>query len=190
MTEDRTSALLRALMRPGGNPYAFVQDEEGEVPSRPKNRATERTSLQRDLPSQQGDLFRLAPARQDIAKHPSGNPYASLANLQAEGVPVATSPGEPPASVLTATKAAFRSECTRIFRQYIPAPERGRLRRYMRDFITRNESRSSRVRSSLLQTLAKFDLSDLCAVPQFNREDESLSEQKLRDIERSVDPDK
>jgi len=177
-------------MRPGGNPYAFVQDEQDEAPSRPKNRATDRTSSQRDLSAQQGDLFRSATARQDIGAHPSGNPYASLSNLEDEKLPDVANTGEPSTSVLTATKAAFRSECTRIFRQYIPAPERGRLRQYMRDFISRNESRSARVRSSLLQALAKFDLSDLCAVPQFNREDRSLSEQKLRGIENSVGPDK
>jgi hypothetical protein len=190
MAGDGTSALLRALMRPGGNPYAFVRDDEGEVSSKQKSRAILRTSSRRDLFAQQEDLFRPSPVGRDMAKQPSGNPYASLANLKDESMPAVANAGEPPAPVLGATKVAFRSECTRIFRQYIPAPEGRRLREYMRDFIRRNESRSATVRALLLRTLMKFDLSNLGAVPQFNREDESLSEQKLREIERSVGPDK
>lgn len=187
MAEDRTLALLRALMRPGGNPYAFVGDEECVLPSSRKIKAAASPSSQRDPSVQQGDLFRTSPVGQDLPNHPSGNPYASLADLQDEDAPVSNVVTRQ-TSTLGATKAAFRGECARIFRQYIPALERGRLRDYMRAFVSRNESRSPTVRSLLLHALAKFDLADLRAVPQFNREDESLSEQKLREIERSVGP--
>lgn len=190
MREDGTSALLRALARPGGNPYAFIQDGDDQAPSEERKRVTGGASAQHAPAERQGDLFRLSSVGLDMAKQPSGNPYASLANPQEEALPVITNVAESLPAALAVTKAAFRSECTRIFRQYIPPAERGRLREYMRRFISRNESRPATVRALLLRALARFDLSDLCAVPQFNREDESLSEQKLREIERSVGPEK
>lgn len=188
MAEDRTTVLLRALMRPGGNPYAYVSNEAGEVLTKAKNRAAERGCSQHDLAAQQGDLFESSSASPDMAKHPSGNPYASLANLQDEELPASANVESSPEPALAVTKAVFRGECTRVFRLYIPAAERGRLREYMRAFINRNESRSAKARALLLRELARFDFSDLGAIPQFNREDESLSEQKLREVERSVGP--
>ena len=91
----------------------------------------------------------------------------------------------------TVSKTEFRKLASRIFRQYVPELERGCLRVYMVDFIQRNERQPARIRCLLLKALERFDLSDLSgAIPYFNREDQSLSDEKLREIERSVSEDK
>lgn len=118
----------------------------------------------------------------------SGNPYARIALSHEDEAQGEQSPVHPKPQSLS--KLDFRRRCTEIFGQYIPDLEGGGLRTYMRDFITRNEGRPSQFRYLLVKALSKFDLSDLSATTLlFNREDEALSEQKLRDIERSVSED-
>jgi hypothetical protein len=90
--------------------------------------------------------------------------------------------------VLTATKTEFVSECGRIFRQYLPAVEKkGQLRDHHRAFISRNSWKSPRTRRQLLRELSKYDLSDVRGVEaQFNRENDVITDEKLRKIERKV----
>jgi hypothetical protein len=185
----------RARLRLGGNPYAFV-DLEDSVTTGASTRQRAPTVLGREggrIHENQQDLFACPqpipqPIRQSPAI-PSGNPYARIDQTQSEaadGIARAQAGVREP----RVTKLEFRKRCTEIFRQYIPDLEGGGLRGYMRDFIARNESSPSRVRYSLLQRLAKYDLSDLAgATPLFNREDEVLSELKLKEIERSVGED-
>ena len=85
------------------------------------------------------------------------------------------------------SKENFRTGCRRIFRGYIPELEKGRLRQYHRDFIDRNENRPARIRYLLLGELTKYDLSNVQGIrPHFNRERTTLTEEKLRSIERLV----
>lgn len=90
-----------------------------------------------------------------------------------------------------ATQREFESECRRIFRQYIPAVEKGRIRDHHRAFIDRNRSRSAKQRSGLLVELRKYDISGIKGISaQFNRERDKLTADKLAKIERDVIGDK
>lgn len=180
----------RARLRLGENPYAFIEYEDDRLAQAPTR--GRRVSLD-PMPSQhrdrQHDLFaQPPPANHSPFSGRSGNPYARIAQGHEEDAQ-----GERPevdTKLQSLSKLEFRRRCTAVFRQYIPDLEGGSLRTYMREFITRNEGRSSNVRYLLVKALSKFDLSDLSATtPLFNREDEALSEQKLRGIERSVSED-
>lgn len=184
---------VRARLRLGENPYAFIEYQDGGLTEAP-NRGRRGVGLD-PKPNRhhdgQRDLFAQpppAPANHNPFSGRSGNPYARIAQSHED-----EARGERPpvnAKLQPLSKLDFRRRCTEIFRQYIPDLEGGGLRTYMRDFITRNEGRPSHVRSLLIKALSKFDLSDLSATtPLFNREDEVLSEEKLRAIERSVSED-
>lgn len=179
----------RARLRLGENPYAFVEFEDevlAEASPRRQRRAGPDRNASR-LQDRQHDLFAppSPPPSRNPVLVPSGNPYARIAQSHEDDEEAGQAQADAKSQSLS--KLEFRRRCTEILRQYIPDFEGGGLRRYMRDFIARNEPQSSRIRYLLFRGLAKFDLSDLsAATPLFNREDESLSEQKLRDIERSV----
>lgn len=86
------------------------------------------------------------------------------------------------------SETAFDSQCRAILRFYVPEAEKGRLRPHYRDFITRNRKRSGRGRYLIIQRLRQYDLSEIQGIKtQFNREEDVLTEAKLRDIERRVD---
>ena len=104
--------------------------------------------------------------------------------LEAQPQPVArVSPGR-------VSKAEFRTKCRVLFRPYNPMLDRHRLRRHHRDFIVRNETRSPEERYKLYTHLQKYDLSQLAGLKTlFNREDDVLTEEKLRAVERLVDGD-
>jgi hypothetical protein len=84
------------------------------------------------------------------------------------------------------SKEQFRATARRIFRGYIPRTENPVLRPHHRDFITRNEDRSSEERASLIAQLSRYDLSDLRAQGQFNRERDALTVDKLIQIEKDA----
>ena len=121
------------------------------------------------------------------------NPYASLCvavevdlSAREKSVDTVTVPmsDAPNTSI---SKQDFEAECRRIFRQYIPALEKGRLRPHHRAFITRNHSRTPSLRNSLLEQLRKYDLSNIRGLQvKFNREREELTADKLEQIERAV----
>jgi hypothetical protein len=184
MSADDLPPKVRARLKLGQDPYAFIEFEDGAskaAPARssaPPRRATE-------VRDRQQDLFATPPPIEHPATGCSGNPYARIPQVDGEH-PVEHRP-VPAASAQGVSKTEFRKRCAGIFQQYIPGLEGGRLRTYMRDFIDRNESKPASVRFLILQGLSKFDLSDLAgASPLFNREDNSLSEKKLRDIEQSA----
>jgi hypothetical protein len=85
------------------------------------------------------------------------------------------------------SKATFRAECQRIFRPYIPELEAGKLKQHHRDFITRNEDQPAVIRARLIAELRKYDLSGSGLSPQFNRERDVFTEEKLRLIEKASD---
>ena len=86
------------------------------------------------------------------------------------------------------SEKAFDSQCRAIFRFYVPEAEKGQLRPGYREFITRNRKRSGRGRYLVVQHLKQYDLSGIDGIrTQFNREEDILTETKLRDIERRVD---
>jgi hypothetical protein len=87
----------------------------------------------------------------------------------------------------TLSKAEFRAGCRRIFGQYIPALERGRLRTHHRDFITRNESSSPARRHRLVKHLEKYDISKTHGVTAHFNRGEPLTDEKLKQIERLAD---
>ena len=85
------------------------------------------------------------------------------------------------------SKKDFRSQCRRIFSQYIPDDEGNTLRSHHRDFIIRNESKSADVRFQLAAQLGKYDLSSMQHIrPRFNRERDTLTIDKLLKIERDI----
>jgi len=85
------------------------------------------------------------------------------------------------------SKAEFRARCRSIFVPYIPALEKGRLRRHHLDFIARNESRPGAIRGDLLRHLGKYDLSTVPGLTsKFNREEDMITEEKLAEIERAA----
>jgi hypothetical protein len=133
-----------------------------------------------------------------------GNPYAvlqtgpvpgdvpewadALGFAQAEQAastrPAATSSREakPP------TKSAYRSEVSRILLGYLPRGTTKRLRAHHREFIARTEARTPAARGQLLANLRKYDLADVPGLqPQFNRERDTFTREKLAAIERAVD---
>jgi hypothetical protein len=90
-----------------------------------------------------------------------------------------------------ATQREFESECRRIFRQYTPAVEKGRIRDHHRAFIDRNRPRSAKQRFRLLVELRKYDISSIKGISaQFNRERDKLTVDKLARIERDALGDK
>jgi hypothetical protein len=162
------SELVKAYLRRLGNPYASLQivDDVEEV---------EATKVLRD------------------EQHPYvRHPYALISEAEeaqeTASDPIAKLPVSPTRGTLS--KAEFRARCRRIFQQYIPALEKGRLRTHHRDFITRNESRLPTTRHLLVGKLEKYDLSRVQGLTaHFNREREQLTDEKLKQIERLVGSD-
>lgn len=192
MGASKIPPKTRARLRLGEDPYAFIEYEE-EAPVEASTRRQSSASADfrgNENKNRQHDLFAPRPSQTAyrLPAVPSGNPYARIAQTQEDDE------SEDLAHVHTRPKSAskldFRRQCTKIFRQYIPELEGGSLRSYMRDFIARNESRPGHIRYRLIQLLSRYDLSNLsAATPLFNREDENLAEQKLRDIESGVGED-
>ena len=165
-----------------GNPYAKEQligleeQQPGLTPQsadaelRPAT-ADERAYARR----QQNQYTLLSVAIPDTTAAPSAAP-SSAEELK-----------DQPAIKAALSKNDFVAGCRRIFRHYIPSVEKGRLRRHHRDFITRNQNRSGSARHLLLQELSKYDLSAVSGVEvRFNRERDDLTDQKLKQIEKSV----
>jgi len=155
------SPAFRDALRVLGNPYASLQAyEDPEIRSLTAKERTYKRRLE--------------------------DPYASLSI----GIPEGTSslavkaPAVQPVGV---PKAEFERECRRIFGQYIPAVEKGRLRRHHTNFITRNVGRAPGIRGALLAELRKFDLGDALGFrARFNRERDVFTEAKLREIELKI----
>jgi hypothetical protein len=116
-----------------------------------------------------------------------GDQYASLSIVipgPETSVPVRAPVAQVPA---TASKVEFEKECRRVFRQYIPAVEKNRLRRHHLNFIARNAGRAPGIRGALLADLRKFDLGDTPGFrARFNRERNPFTEAKLREIELKI----
>jgi hypothetical protein len=168
--EDTPEVAAQAHVRTLQNPYAALQVEgasEHETDS--PRRAFVRMS-QNPYASLAGDdeiapLVPQVPAQQPPER--SARPSAPIRSRQA-GV----------------SKVAFRQRCRSIFLQYVPPLEGANMRRPHREFISRNEDRGPEVRARLLAGLARYDLSDIGGLrPQFNRERDELTDEKLKRIE-------
>jgi hypothetical protein len=83
---------------------------------------------------------------------------------------------------------AFEARARAILRQYMPAAEGRSLRPSFRDFISRNKLRSGRVRHRLIQSLGRFDLTDMQGLQtQFNRDhSEQDTDRRLIEIEQQA----
>ncbi len=183
-----------------GNPYACTQVEgfvDNEPIPQPETTAaaanpdpllaTSARGCALSRPEQQ-DLFFAQPSNSAYASQPSGNPYAVLSQIDELEAGVAPSEKIVHAGDQIATQTEFVTTLRKVFSQYIPALERGRLRPEHRDFIERNRRRNGKVRYLLLRAILKYDLSDIVGLrPQFNREDHALTEKKLREIEEGID---
>ncbi len=153
------SPAFRDALRVLGNPYASLQTYE--VPE-----------------------TRSLTAKERAYKRRLEDPYASLSIGIPEVASSIVATARMPAGI---SKMEFEKGCRRIFRQYIPAVEKGRLRRHHTDFIIRNVGRAPAIRGALLVELRKFDLGDTPGFQaRFNRERHPFTEAKLRDIERKV----
>jgi len=150
MTSDSDAAKVREYVRLLENPYASLQvrDVGDEDPATASTRESrDAASAQVATPSPV-DLFPAAPPRHSaLTDTPSGNPSAALANIDDQEEHSAAAPPRSDSTLVEVSKAAFEAGCRRIFAQYIPRLERGRLRPEHLDFITRNRSRSARIRS-------------------------------------------
>ncbi len=186
---------VRAYLKQLGNPYAFTQVDgfEEELPVGSAGRSVEsggfgNSTRTADGPRQpeQVDLFNFVSQGVGVPTR-SGNPYASLAQLDADDT-FRELPRDDRPDRTTASQVEFEGGCRRIFAQYIPALERGRLRPEHRDFIARNRMKSGKIRRALLQALQRYDLTALGGLqPQFNRERDVLTVRKLMEVERSVE---
>lgn len=184
MTKDRSRRdAIRKYLRLLGNPYAkeqLIGTEELE-------------ELAPTAPAEEVDL-RPATAKERAYARKQENQYTllSVAIRDLEVVPANSKttvikPRQHTAGRASLSKEGFTAGCRRIFRQYIPSVERGRLRNHHRDFIVRNQGRSGPTRHLLLQELSKYDLSVLPGMEaHFNRERDELTDKKLKQIERSV----
>lgn len=116
------------------------------------------------------------------------NPYANLGvDDQGLSVAAASNIARAAAPARTCSKAEFNVGCRAVFRHYMPALERGKLRDHYREFISRNESRSPEMRFRVLHQLKRYDLSlHVGLTGQFNRERDVFTEEKLRAIERDA----
>jgi hypothetical protein len=156
------SKELQDLIRKSENPYAVVEIESQELEMAAAAPETAHRSE-----------FRL---RQ--------NPHAHDFYFGETGAESTTAIPDREAATGELAKAQFEQRAREIFRSYIPAAENGRLRPQYRDFIARNKSRSPQVRYGLIQRLAKYDLSSQRGFkPQFNREREIFTQEKLAEIE-------
>lgn len=176
----------RQFLKRLGNPYASVQLEglEDEVAIAPTNPAR----VARIAAPEQRDFFAHHSPQSSPAEAPSGNPYAVLAQLEDPETPSHLAEDSLNRDSETASQAEFERSSRRIFAQYIPALERGKLRPEHREFIARNKGRSGRIRYRLIKALQRYDLSNIVGLqPQFNREREELTAKKLAEVERSVD---
>jgi hypothetical protein len=119
------------------------------------------------------------------------NPYAKLSMMDDPDEEVSLEAQRAPTVVKivgrAVAKAVFRSECKRLFTQYMPNAERGKLRQHYKDFISRNEDQLPERRGALLVALARYDLASSGYRSQFNRERVSLTEAKLLAIEKLIE---
>jgi hypothetical protein len=116
------------------------------------------------------------------------DPYAKLSTLLPDKKLRVTSsaPTRDARIRATASQKEFDSECRRIFGQYSPIGET-QLKSHYRSFINRNLSRAPEIRFALLAHLRKYDLSGTPGLKSmFNREQNQLTEIKLRAIEKAV----
>jgi len=156
------SPALRVALRVLGNPYASLQTYE--VPE-----------------------IRSLTAKERAYKLRLEDPYASLSigiSDVASSAPSKARGDKIPAGI---SMVEFEKGCRRIFRQYIPAIEKGCLRHHHAGFIDRHVGRAPGIRAALLVELCKFDLDDIRGFrARFNRERNPFTEAKLRDIELKV----
>lgn len=166
-------AAVREALRRLGNPYAKLEIDEDSAQLKP-------------------ELRPLAEAQLANVRR-TENPYASLSVADAGEEPVQQRSVSVPrvrggvAPKTTISQRDFEAECRRIFRQYIPSAEKGKIRPHHREFIVRNRPRPSHVRYRLVEGLREYDLSDIPGFEVlYNREREELTAQKLTKIERAV----
>ncbi len=163
--DDVLSDEARAALRRRGNPYAFAEGQVAETQNAGGGMAE---AVRR--------TYRL-----------SEDPYALHFYTTEEQGAVPPLPHAAAAPRRHLSKAEFRSRCRDVFRPYIPALEKGRLRPHHNAFITRNEARSPDVRYALAERLGRYGLADIPGLQsQFNREEEAFTEAKLIAIERAV----
>ncbi len=164
---------IRNYLRTLGNPYASLQVEGvGDI-----------------------DVADAAEARRE-AYHRSENPYALhfyTPNVEADPGELSkpqTLDSTPVVTTVGLSQAEFEARARAIFRSYIPAVERGRLRPHHREFILRNKVRPAPIRSRLIGQLQRYDISGVAGLqPMFNREDSIFTSEKLHEIERLVGDD-
>jgi hypothetical protein len=161
---------VRRYVRLLQNPYALLslvdesEDEQAAVPTMEQKRAYLRR-LQN--PHAQSEIF--------------GE------ELELESTVVRSGRIILPPNIEQASKKHFENECRRIFLQYVPSTEARVLRQHQREFITRNSGRTAEHRGRILHELAKYDISTSGNFrPEFNREREVFTVQKLNRIEKAA----
>ncbi len=169
-----------------GNPYASIPQTDDESADF-AGTSPSVNSAQNTVDSKAMGLNMAA----SLERMPSGNPYANIPQTDEDedgrsSRRIAASSESSAGSTLS--KVDFEVECRRIFRQYMPALEKGPLRNHYRGFIARNQSSSPARRHRLVKHLQKYDLSQVQGLEsRFNREKEPLTDEKLKQIERSAD---
>jgi hypothetical protein len=158
----------RAVLRARGNPYWSLQiDDEAQLPAEPTLEQKRQYLRTLENPAAFHDVMGY-PEDSVASRSPSRAPHVQVAK--------------------EVSKLDFQRGCKRIFTQYIPPAEKGRLRNHHKEFILRNENSAPRRRGALLAHLQRYDLSSTPGLrPQFNRERDVLTEAKLNALEKSVD---
>lgn len=186
-TSPPRSAKLQAALKRMGNPYASLQVEEEGLPAMSALKRLENPYASLQIAVAEPEVASTT-AERTLYIRGLENPYAWLEvagdeELPAERLRVVPHPqGTPP----RVSKEQFRAAARRIFRCYIPAAEKGNLRTHHRDFITRNEVRSSEERALILQQLGRYDLGDIPLIGHFNRERDPFTMSKLSQIEKAA----
>jgi hypothetical protein len=115
-----------------------------------------------------------------------GHPYAKLSVTLPENAAASQLTEQVPAAKITTSMEEFETESRRILMLYVPAIE-SNLRPHHRAFIARNRVRSPSARYRVLSQLRKYDLSNVSGIEaRFNREDDDVTEGKLKEIEKAA----
>ena len=115
-----------------------------------------------------------------------GHPYAKLSVTLPEKAAGSHLTGQIAATKTAASMEEFDTESRRILMIYVPALE-SNLRPHHRAFIARNRVKSPSARYRVLSQLRKYDLSNVSGIEaRFNREDDEMTEAKLKEIEKAA----
>ena len=162
----------RDYIRRSENPYAAAALEQSSGVSQ-SARAMSRDAARAEFRARENPYAHDFYFGNDVSDDPSIAPIAT-----------SVGPSKPQRSI---SPTEYERRVRQIFGRYVPAAARGRLPQHYRDFITRTKVLGEQVLASILAQLAKYDLATSGLLsPQFNRERDPFTIEKLAAIERAA----